>query len=396
MEQRKLPFGVWLFFAIPFFKPAIMGAMEAFSLLENVFDLWRLAAAGGICLLYLLLMWKRKRLPSPVLISLGVYFLVVMGSTLLNAENYWETANYIVTIFAFCMLVEMGLREDVDSALDMLYYPLTVVIWCNLILECIYPAGVTKGGTYSYAYNFMGIDNFLAPTMVPYMVLTAIRAVRKTGELDLSSYVAIVVCCLNLLLDKSATGVMGMAVIALFLLFIYKRRLELLFNGLTALTVSLGMFVSIVLLRLQNLFAWLIEDILGKGLSFTGRTNIWDIGMEMIREKPLLGWGYAKQGKIYRIVKGKYYHGHNVYLELLMEGGICALAAFLTALGFSVHQLMKYRKEPCARLISAGLMSWAVMTSMEPFLDTNGLMLYALFIMGYHVKLLITPSTQQL
>ena len=395
MEQRKLPFLVWLLLSIPFFKPALFGVMEELSLLETFFDLWRLLAAGVICLLFLYVWWKKKRGPSPVLLAFGTYLLIVLVSTVYNAENYWETGNYVVTIFAFCVLVEMALREDVESALDMLYYPLTVLIGTNFILECLYPAGVTTGGTYYYAYNFMGIDNFLAPVMIPYMVLAAIRAVRKTGELDLSAYAAIAVCSVNLLLDQSATGLMGLAVALLFLLFLYKRKLECLFNSLTALAVSIGMFVGIVLLRLQDLFAWLIEGILGKGLSFTGRTDIWDIGMKMIAQKPLLGWGYAKQGKIYRVVKGKYYHGHNVYLELLMEGGVCALAAFLTALGFSACQLMKYRKEPCARLIAAGLMSWAVMTSMEPFLDTNGLMIYALFIMGYHVKYLITKPTKE-
>jgi hypothetical protein len=37
-------------------------------------------------------------------------------------------------------------------------------------------------------------------------------------------------------------------------------------------------------------------------------------------------------------------------------------------------------------------MAGAVMTTMEPFLDSNGLMLYALVFLGYHVGTLISHT----
>ncbi len=53
------------------------------------------------------------------------------------------------------------------------------------------------------------------------------------------------------------------------------------------------------------------------------------------------------------------------------------------------RQLLIYRRHPYACLLSAGMMSVAVMTTMEPFLDSNGLLIYALVILGYHVGTLI-------
>lgn len=392
MKQRRLPLILYILLAVPFFKPAIFGVMEEFSLLETVFDLWRLAATAAIALLYLLKMWKEKKRPSLVLVLLGLYLFFVLLSTVLGAENYWSVINYVLSIFGFCVLLELALWESADTALDMIFYPMTVLVWCNFLLECIYPRGLCVGGTYSYSYNFLGIDNFIGPMLIPYMILTAVRSVRRTGDLDWVSYMMIGVCTLNILFDWSATALMGMAVAVIFLLFIFGRRLEIFFNGLTALAVGLGMFLFIVLLRLQDLFAWFIEGVLHKGLSFTGRTDIWDIAITMIAEKPILGWGWGSRGKIYRVLKGKYYHAHNVYLEVMMEGGILAMIPFLGAQLASAWKLMKYRKEPCARILSAGLMAAAVMTTMEPYLDTNGLLIYALVILGYHIDKLASEK----
>ena len=50
---------------------------------------------------------------------------------------------------------------------------------------------------------------------------------------------------------------------------------------------------------------------------------------------------------------------------------------------------MIYRKHSYACLISGGLLAVMVMTSMEPFLDHNGLLIYALIFLGHYVGSLI-------
>ena len=182
---------------------------------------------------------------------------------------------------------------------------------------------------------------------------------------------------------------MGLAVTLIFLLFFYERRLQILFNFTTSFAVGVGLFFSIVLFRLQNLFAFFIEGVLHKGLSFTGRTDIWDKAIEMILESPFLGYGIAQSGKVYRLSKGKYYHAHNAFLEILVEGGVFALIAFLMMLERAGRQLLIHRRHPYACLLSAGLMAVGVMTTMEPFLDSNGLLIYGLVFLGYYVERLI-------
>lgn len=389
MKHAALRRWVWIFLLTPYMKPAILGVLEGTNWLETVFDLWRLLSAVLICGMYAYGLLCRKKRPSSVLIFLGLYLGFIVLSSLRHANNLWSVVNYTFTILTFCMLLELSLRDSPQMTLDMLVYPLTVLVLSNLTLLCIFPGGLCVGGSYFYRYNFLGIDNFLAPILIPYMFLVALRSTMKTGDLDWFAYVMIGVSALTLLLIWSATGLMGLAVALIFLLFVYQRRLQTLFNFVTAECVGFGLFFSIVLFRLQKIFAFFIEGVLHKGLSFTGRTDIWDKAISMILDSPFLGYGLAQSGKVYRLARGKYYHAHNIVLEILMEGGLLSLTAYLFMLVCAGGQLLRYRRHPYACLISAGLMSCTLMTVMEPYLDSNGLLIYALIFLGYHVGTLI-------
>lgn len=389
MKHAALRRWVWILLLTPYMKPAILGVLEGTDWLETIFDLWRLLAAAVICAMYGYGLLRHKKRPSAVLVFLGIYLGFIVLSSLLRANNLWSVANYSLTILTFCMLLELSLRDSPQMTLDMLVYPLTVLVLSNFMLLCLFPGGLCVGGSYFYRYNFLGIDNFLAPILIPYMFLVALRSTVKTGDLDWFAYLMIGVSAVTLLLIWSATGLMGLAVALIFLLFFYQRRAQTLFNFVTAESVGFGLFFSIVLFRLQNLFAFFIEGVLHKGLSFTGRTDIWDKAVAMFLDSPFLGYGLAQTGKVYRLAKGKYYHAHNAVLEILMEGGLFSLIAYLLMLVCAGGQLMRYRKHPYACLISAGLMSCALMQVVEPYLDSNGLLIYALIFLGYHVGTLI-------
>lgn len=395
MDRKVLKRLFWILLCTPFFKPALLGVLEGTERIETLFDIWRMAAAVVIVLRYFYEMLREKRRPSGAMLWLWGYLGFVALSTALHGTNYWAAANHAVTIAAFCMLLELSLRRGPEVTMDMLFYPLTVLILANFLLECLYPGGICTGGTYNYSYNFLGIDNLLAPILVPYMFLTALRSTMRHGDLDWVSYTMIGVSALSLLLVWSATGLMGLLVALVFLLFFYQRRWQTLFNGATAMLSGFALFFGVVLFRLQEVFSFLIEGVLHKGMSFTGRTEIWDEAIRRILASPALGYGLAQSGKVYRLRKHKYYHAHNVFLEILMEGGFCALFCYLMLLAASVRQLMIHRKHPYACLISAGLMACAVMTSMEPFLDSNGLLIYGLIFLGYHVRMLIDGKDQR-
>lgn len=389
MKRTKMPIWGWILLVIPYFKPGVLGVLEGTELLETAYDIWRLLAAVVIFGLYFWQMIAQRRKPSGVMIGLWIYLGAIGVSTLLRQDTLWSLANYVLTILTFCMLLELSLRDSPEKTMDMLVYPMSVLVLANFVLMCLYPYALSSGGTYNYWYNLLGIDNFLAPILVPFMFLVALRSTMKTGGLDFFAYAMMVVASISILLVWAATGMMGMAVALVFLLFFYQRRGQRLFNFCTTMLVGFGLFYGVVVFRLQDLFAFFIEGVLHKGLSFTGRTDIWDEAIAMFLAAPLLGYGVTATGKVYRLVRNRYYHAHNAILEVLMEGGLISMLGYLFMLERSGKQLLIYRKHDYACLICAGLMACFLMMSMESYLDSNGLLIYALIFLGYHVGTLI-------
>lgn len=386
LSNRRLV--LWLLLAFPFFKPAVFAELEWAAALENIYNVWRMAAAGVIAVLYVIDLLKRKKL-SPVMLGLWIYEISIMIATVMNGRNYFHLLNVTATMVSFCMLVEMTVREDPKLCLDVLTAPVAVQIFINFVLLLCFPQGIVRGGGYNNAFNYLSIDNQLAAFMIPHVVVVCLRSTMKKGDLDFFAYYTIVICMLTLLLVWSATGMVTMAAIMVFLFFFYKRRGQFLFNFLTAVTGMFGMFFGIIVFRLQNIFAFFVEDVLHKGLSFTGRTVLWDIARDMFLEKPFLGHGLGLQGRIYRVSKGRYYPAHSVIYEILVQGGICAMAGFMTMLLSAGKQLLIYRKHPYAALLSAGLLVYGVVGSMESYVDSNSVLWFALIFLSYYVGTLI-------
>ncbi|WP_446743784.1 O-antigen ligase family protein [Silvibacterium acidisoli] len=77
-----------------------------------------------------------------------------------------------------------------------------------------------------------------------------------------------------------------------------------------------------------------IAEFLGRDATLSGRTNIWRQVFLAIRERPLLGWGYAAywhgtQGAAFKTVVALHFivfHAHNGFLEIWLETGLAGLS----------------------------------------------------------------------
>jgi O-antigen ligase len=95
------------------------------------------------------------------------------------------------------------------------------------------------------------------------------------------------------------------------------------------ITINIVLFFMIVVFRAQEVFSFIIVSLLGKNLSFTGRTEIWDLCFIMIKNSFLFGYGFSyERGLVYW--RDTYTFGHNLILEILLLGGVLSLLLFLT------------------------------------------------------------------
>ena len=117
--------------------------------------------------------------------------------------------------------------------------------------------------------------------------------------------------------------------------------------------ITKKLFFSIVIFRVQNLFSYLIVNILHKDLTFTNRTGIWDRTIAYINKSILFGSGL--EPSTIRSTKNNFIYGinaHNFILEIMYQGGILALISFVAILISACKKLYKYKNNMVSKVVS--------------------------------------------
>lgn len=110
--------------------------------------------------------------------------------------------------------------------------------------------------------------------------------------------------------------------------------------------------ITVVVLRLQELFSFLIVDILHRDLTLTTRTVVWDKAFDVIESAPLFGYG-LEDSVTAQIRFGTVESSHNFFLDQIYYGGVVALCLLVVGLYMVGRSLRKcHSKKAVAALVS--------------------------------------------
>lgn len=116
----------------------------------------------------------------------------------------------------------------------------------------------------------------------------------------------------------------------------------------------------------NEFMVWFIEDVLGKDITFTNRTHMWDSSLRVIMESPL--WGYGYPDKTWYVTHMTSYAtgSHNIMLAVLIYGGIAAFALYLWFLVTSLARALQIH-DYWADCIVTGICVLCLMMLMEVY-----------------------------
>lgn len=136
------------------------------------------------------------------------------------------------------------------------------------------------------------------------------------------------------------------------------------------LTGALALNFSLVVLRIQNLFKWLIVDLLGEDLTMDGRTMIWDCAIkDMQGHIPWLGAGIQPDGSkdIHVATFNEWGHqmmgdrqAHNQLVSVFYFNGVPGLVCFIALLFAAGTNLTKVRDWRIALFFTFGMFALAL------------------------------------
>lgn len=361
--MKKLMNQRW-FIALVFmvlYKPAMfsqMPALHTFDTISNVFKIMVIAVLG---------VWFVYFYQKVSLFFVGIVFFEVWRvlATIYCGGNYTSLFLAIFNALAICLVVEMGLKTDPDALLDGASFTLGLFVLINFATIILFPQGMYEFNTFTQNY-FLGYRNNSIMLFFPAIIFSIVRSLRKYNKLTLSSFVITAVSFATVILAFSATSVIGMTVFTLFLLLALINKMPNFLNIITYLAINIAYFFGVIILRLQEAFAFIIVDMLGRDLTFTGRTKIWDSALAAFAKSPVFGVGEIENQASRDLIGAT--HAHNYYLDLLYKSGLPGFLIFFAILiicGMALYRNRKNGKIPF--VVSGAICAFMIMLQSEAY-----------------------------
>ena len=314
----------------------------------------------------ILIIYIRKRVQiSKILIPIIAWRVSALITTIVAKNGDVLKCGYqsliLISLFMYAGLYAKN--DNIDEFINYLMKLFGIYLIINLITYIYFPKGLYDTGTHTQLY-FLGIRTRFTEYAIAEILLAYLNyRMKKIGFIKLVFYIAISTA--NIILPSVATAMTGVLLIVLNYIIlgrIFVGKENYSFKSL--FFISLGIVILIVFFRIQNVFSFLIVDVLHKSLTLTNRIYIWDNAFIFIKKGNLLfGNGYVNDGNF--IPYGvRVWQAHNQLLQLLYEVGIIGTLAFYYSI-FQSFEKIKRKIDKNDILIVSVLFAFLIMMTTE-------------------------------
>lgn len=262
-------------------------------------------------------------------ILLIFYMIIVTLSANFNGTLNTGVSYTLAVFIGFCIYISEAMK-NFKELINGLYYLFVTAIIINFISILI--------GGIGYETYFLGGKNALSLAVLPAVPIIFLYSNIMHKKLKALHILMILICAVSLYVSESGTAIVISFLIVLFILFPKKY-----FPSFTTyLCFYIFIFLAIVIFRLQDiLFGSFITNVLHKDMTFTGRVDIWDLVLDLLKESWLIGYG--RGNTLIAQYNGFVNETHNAVLEIMMFSGVLGIVFFLILL-LLVNQNLKLSK----------------------------------------------------
>lgn len=265
------------------------------------------------------LCFAKKRHINYATVLLVLYKFVLIFSTYLNGRTV-ELTDF--TRFMCVVLAMEYFEDELDNLISVLMVIFEIMLYYNFLTLSVGP------DLYGAYYTALGYDNAAPPYLLTAYLIAVCYMIEKRKYIR--PVIMIIIIHLTLIITMVGTGLV--AIIFVDILLIWNSRRVIKISYFKSYCICLLATFAIVVCRVQNIFSFIIVDVLGKDLTFTGRTRDWDLAFELIPKKFMFGYGILDQITEKKILGDVF--THNAVLEQLFRGGIISLLVFAASIYF--------------------------------------------------------------
>jgi exopolysaccharide production protein ExoQ len=233
-------------------------------------------------------------------------------------------------------------RYSLDQVLELLLVLGTVTIVASIMFALALPQyGLDQMGEHSEAWKgIFSAKNYLG-NMALFFLTVAVSFRGRTPFLRSLRLSQIMFCLIAIAFSRAATAWLLTAVYIVLLTVMkalhgFRKK-----DYFVVCLVLLVLFSAVV----GTIVIWpeFLVTMLGKDLTLTGRTGIWDAVTDSIAKRPLFGYGYQAfwlglEGESYRVILAVSWvlaQAQNGFLDVMLEMGMLGLAIVLLVFGFA-------------------------------------------------------------
>lgn len=308
--------------------------------------------AGGLSLLYFFkrLCYKNNNIiyKSGEILIFSILVLIISFINSKSIRSISESIILIATALYAIYLVDYYSKKEL---FNLIFISQLIISIFSLIFTVFFPeyGKMVYEGELVWRGAFLH-KNLFAANMA-FGILVSNTCLNKNKNWNKIVYLNIILSSIMLLLSKSTTSIM--IVLVSFVIYKMYSRMKIKFNPVY-ITIIFYLF-TVYIISNDKKYNQIFLKIFNKDLSFTGRTPIWEVVIDIIKENPLWGYGYNniwyEQSPIAIYIRKKVLFtvtgSHNGFLEwLLMIGGIgtLVLIALIIISGYRLIKISLYDK----------------------------------------------------
>lgn len=327
-------------------------------------------------------------------ILLIVYLFLMLFSSFINNTLTFGILYSIITTFGFCALINYYGKNFYSEMLKGLYFLFSILTVINFVLMIVKPDGIAIGNNFNSIY-LLGAKNGIQMVLIPAISIFMLYSYFFYKKLKKISTILIFISLITLYISESGTAFTVMILMSGFLIF--HKKIFLSFK--TYFLIYIFLYLAIVIFRIQEvIFGDFLINALGKDPTFTGRTEVWDIVINKIRESWLFGFGRGNDILMIETTSSKFYFGlseaHNGILEILLSTGMIGLLAFLIIIFIVGRKLSSYKNSIISQILAFSLFCYMIVGLSESVF--NRIEFWLLLTISYNIDKISNEKINEL
>lgn len=318
------------------------------------------------------------------------YLAYAFTSTTVGLTPFFKWLNIII----FLLLGVCYWKYDIENSFKYIAIAFSVLIYLNAVLLLIYPDGlwidhewISSGDPRRFLfgnYNQMGFVCLLGITVQAIYTLATNR-----GRYNL--LLLLVVSLGTVIFVGSMTSTVGLSILGAYILLhkfikhpkVYLTIFSIVYIAFVVVIVWAGNSIEEIKLLTQ-----FIENVLSKDTTFTHRTEIWGNAVYKIQQSIWIGHGVQDVHWNMTYINGS--GPHNLWLMLLLQGGVVLCGAFVINVLFVIRNA--FRNQTAASIV--GVVAICVFLIMSLFEAYNLVQTFLLLQLVFYSPLLKTTQPE--